>query len=104
MAIRDLPKDNTIVHLYANGAGCSAPLMSSLPASIVRHRIAEIRRAKAEGLLDGHMPQQVLSNLRAADVAALSASRGEAWEDLLEDLLLWHVSREVSAVLLMISS
>ena len=97
MSRRDLPTDDTIVHLYANGAGCSDPLMGSWPASVVRHRMSEIMGAKALGRVNATMPGMVLKELQAADVKALSFSRGQAWDDLLEDLLLWHVSREVCA-------
>ena len=53
--------------------------------------------AKAIGRVNATMPGMVLKELQAADVKALSFSRGQAWDDLLEDLLLWHISREVNS-------
>jgi hypothetical protein len=50
---------------------------------------------RGEGKLVRGMIDAVLKTLRQADVAALSANRSQAWEDLQEDLLLWHVAREV---------
>ena len=61
----------------------------------MRKRLSDLQTARNTGQAERTMVGRILQELHRADVAALSAARGQGWDDLLEDLLLWHVTRQV---------
>ena len=95
---RELP-DHVTIALSGQGAGLSAPLFGRFTAGKLRQCITDINNFRANGQAVDSMPGQILEELRRADVAKLSAAHGQGWSDLLEDLLLWHASREVFGAL-----
>jgi hypothetical protein len=80
------------------GAPLGVNVMGRFKSSYVRSMIADIAAARDARHMSSQAIPKIAHNITSADVAALSFARNrnpEPWGNLLEDVLLWHVTRYV---------
>ena len=92
-----LPTDDEEI-VVLEGAPLGVNVMGRFKSSRVRNMISDIAAARDARHMSSKAIPKIAHNITSADVATLSFARNrdpEAWSNLLEDVLLWHVTRYV---------
>ncbi len=91
-----LPKDgHEVVALHGQGIGLSAPMIIQLTTAELRQNITLVRQEKKARRMYRTVIGKIEANMRKADVHELYLAGGKQWMDLRDDLILYHVTREV---------
>eukprot|EP00128_Syssomonas_multiformis_P008780 Colp12_sorted_trinity150504_noHs@1801 len=95
-AKRPLPDGDAAVALTGIAAGLH-DLVGTYKASNIKEEIKALQDAKRNGRIPADLLLKVHENLVKTPVAeaALNGGKSDVWDNLLEDLKLWHIARYV---------